>query len=193
LKAICLHRNVNERNIEPFRQQKGPVVPGDIGIGWLPFGPICTNEVLTFAIASPLHWSPVATVIPPAVAPNAKDNLKQMSLGKYEHKGRYAMLISQVRTELVVAGFDPSIGFAHRRSWNPIPLVYDLMEPLRPIVDRKILEFALSSTFTPGDFTIARLGGCRLNPQFAKSLTKHVAGIQCRSVVESLVNQLTWP
>ena len=42
----------------------------------VPFGPICTNEVLTFAIASPLHWSPVATVIPPAVAPNAKDNRK---------------------------------------------------------------------------------------------------------------------
>jgi hypothetical protein len=40
----------------------------------VPFGPICTNEVLTFAIASPLHWSLVATVIPPAVAPNAKDN-----------------------------------------------------------------------------------------------------------------------
>jgi hypothetical protein len=40
----------------------------------IPFGPICTNEVLTFAIASPLHRCPVATVIPPAVAHNAKDN-----------------------------------------------------------------------------------------------------------------------
>ena len=40
----------------------------------VPEGPICTNEVLTCAIASPLHWSPVATVIPPAVAPNAKDS-----------------------------------------------------------------------------------------------------------------------
>jgi hypothetical protein len=40
----------------------------------VPFGPICTNEVLTFAIASPLHRCPVATVIPPAVAHNAKDN-----------------------------------------------------------------------------------------------------------------------
>jgi len=46
----------------------------------VPFGPICPNEVLTFAIASPLHWSPVATVIPPAVATNAKDNLKQLAL-----------------------------------------------------------------------------------------------------------------
>jgi len=65
------------------------------------------------------------------------------------------MLISQVRTELVAAGFDPCIGFAHRRVWNPIPLIYDLMEPLRPVVDRKVLEFALAHTFTPGDFTIS--------------------------------------
>jgi len=40
----------------------------------VPFGPICANEVLTLAIASPLHWSPVATVIPPAVAANARDS-----------------------------------------------------------------------------------------------------------------------
>ena len=43
----------------------------------VPEGPICTNEVLTCAIASPLHWSPVATVIPPAMAPNAKDSILQ--------------------------------------------------------------------------------------------------------------------
>jgi len=53
----------------------------------------------------------------------------------------------------------PSIEFAYRRSWNPIPLVYDLMEPLRPVVDGKVLEFALAHTFTPGDFTISSKGG----------------------------------
>jgi hypothetical protein len=46
----------------------------------VPEGPICTNEVLTCAIASPLHWSPVATVIPPAVAPNAKDSIWKMDI-----------------------------------------------------------------------------------------------------------------
>jgi len=64
----------------------------------------------------------------------------------------YAMSISQVRTGLVAARFDPSIGLDHRRAWNPIPLVYDLMEPLRPIVDCKILEFTLAHTFTPRGF-----------------------------------------
>ena len=82
------------------------------------------------------------------------------------------ILKSQIRSEVVAAGLDPSIGFAHGNSKNRMPLVYDLMEPLRPIVDRNILEFAQSNTFTPGDFTINRFGGCRLNPQLAKQIVK---------------------
>jgi hypothetical protein len=42
----------------------------------------------------------------------------------------HAMLISNVRTEVVAVGFGPSIAFAHRRPWNPIPPFYDLTEPL---------------------------------------------------------------
>jgi CRISPR-associated endonuclease Cas1 len=102
----------------------------------------------------------------------------------------YAMLISQVRSELVAAGFDPSIGFAQRRAWNPIPLVYDLMEPLRPVVDHKILEFALANTFTPEDFTIIQKGGCTLNPQLAKSMAKHISGLECRNSIRNFANQL---
>jgi CRISPR-associated endonuclease Cas1 len=103
----------------------------------------------------------------------------------------YAMLISQVRTELVAAGFDPSIGFAHRRSWNPIPLVYDLMEPLRPAVDRTVLEFALAHTFTPGDFTINNKGGCRLNPQMARVVAREVGKIETNAATsfESLLGR----
>jgi CRISPR-associated protein Cas1 len=95
----------------------------------------------------------------------------------------YAILISQVRTEIVAAGVEPSIGFAHRRSWNPIPLVYDLMEPLRPVVDRKILQFALAHTFTPGDFTINSKGRCRFNPQMAKVIASHVATLPAAQVL----------
>lgn len=77
-----------------------------------------------------------------------------------------------------------SIGFAHRRSWNPIPLVYDLMKPLRPVVDRKVLEFALAHTFTPGDFTISSKGGCRLNPQMAKAIAMQSLDLKCRPIIE---------
>jgi hypothetical protein len=45
---------------------------------------------------------------------------------------------------------------------------------MRLIVDRAVLEFALSHTFTPGDFTINQWGGCRLHPQMAKVVTSQV-------------------
>jgi hypothetical protein len=44
------------------------------------------------------------------------------------------------------------------------------MEPLRPTVDRIILDFARANPFNPADFTIRRDGACRLNPELAKIL-----------------------
>ena len=55
-----------------------------------------------------------------------------------------------------------------RQAW----VVYDLMEPQRPVMDRKVLEFVQSHTFHPVDFTIRPDGACRLNPEMAKHLTK---------------------
>jgi CRISPR/Cas system-associated endonuclease Cas1 len=50
------------------------------------------------------------------------------------------------------------------------PLVFDLLEPLRPIADRKVLDLVQSHTFHPADFTIRSDGVCRLNPE----MTEHV-------------------
>jgi CRISPR-associated endonuclease Cas1 len=102
----------------------------------------------------------------------------------------YGMVINQIRTEIVAAGLDPSIGIVHSNPENPIPLVYDLMEPLRPLVDRKVLEFAFSHTFTPGDFTINKWGGCRLNPQMARVVASQAANVGVRPVVEVLIGSL---
>lgn len=69
-------------------------------------------------------------------------------------------------------GFD----ITHSGRRNPKALVYEFMEPLRPVVDRQILQFALAHSFTPGDFMITKQGGCRLNPQMAKAAVKAVSG-----------------
>lgn len=86
----------------------------------------------------------------------------------------YGMLVSEVRTHVTAVGLDPSIGIMHGNKDNHIPLVYDLMEPLRPEVDRAILTFALTHAFSPDDFAINRWGGCRLNPQMAKAVAATV-------------------
>jgi len=97
------------------------------------------------------------------------------------------MLISQLRGELVAAGLDPSIGFMHGNSSNRIPLVYDLMEPLRPIIDKCVLQFALENTFSPDDCTINRVGACRLNPQLARAVARYVQAVGTSTVVRDYV------
>jgi CRISPR-associated protein Cas1 len=80
----------------------------------------------------------------------------------------YAILESQVRIQVIAAGFDPTIGFLHSGRRARSDFVLDLMEPLRPVVDRRVLDFVQAHTFHPADFTIRSDGVCRLNPEMAK-------------------------
>ena len=89
----------------------------------------------------------------------------------------YAVLESQVRMQIIAHGYDPTIGFLHTYSVDRPALVFDLMEPLRPIVDRKVLEFVQAHTFHPPDFTIRSDGVCRLNPEMARNVVRLCANL----------------
>jgi len=94
----------------------------------------------------------------------------------------YGVMKGIVQGQIIAAGLNPAIGIMHSGSENKAPLVYDLIEPLRPIVDRKILEFVLAHTFMPGDFTINSKGGCRLNPQMARVVAQVIGEIEANTV-----------
>jgi CRISP-associated protein Cas1 len=84
----------------------------------------------------------------------------------------YATLESQVRIQVTTAGFEPTIGFLHSGRRGRPDFVLDLMEPLRPIVDRNVLKFVQEHTFHPADFIIRSDGVCRLNPEMARHVTQ---------------------
>ncbi len=44
----------------------------------------------------------------------------------------------------------------------------DLMEPLRPVVDRAVLKLVREEKFTGADFVLQSDGVCRLNPELAR-------------------------
>jgi hypothetical protein len=54
------------------------------------------------------------------------------------------------------------------------------MEPYRPQVDREVLAFARSQTFTARDFVIGAKGVCRLHPELARTL----AGLAARRAAQ---------
>jgi CRISPR-associated protein Cas1 len=85
----------------------------------------------------------------------------------------YSVLIARLQIRLVADGYDPTLGIMHQkkqfRGISPA-FALDHMEPLRPVVDRAVLQLINSVTFTRADFLIQNDGVCRLNPQLARKL-----------------------
>ena len=84
----------------------------------------------------------------------------------------YAVLESQARIATVSQGLVPTIGYLHACRPGRVALVYDLMEPLRPHVDRSALGFVDAQTFRPSDFLMENSGLCRLHPQLARRVSR---------------------
>jgi CRISPR-associated endonuclease Cas1 len=80
----------------------------------------------------------------------------------------YTILQSQLQIQLTAEGYDPTIGIMHEENNGSAAFIFDMMEPHRPAVDRKILEFLRRNVFDPGDFVIRSDGVCRLNPAMAR-------------------------
>jgi CRISP-associated protein Cas1 len=104
----------------------------------------------------------------------------------------YAVLESQVRIQIVAAGYDPTIGLLHsgREGRGRHDFVLDLMEPLHPIVDRRVLEFVQRHTLHPADFTMRSDGVCRLNPDMARRVVEYVLDDPARPFATNLVTAL---
>jgi CRISP-associated protein Cas1 len=103
---------------------------------------------------------------------NAKEASKQNATHPVNAMCNYAygVLENHVRIQVLAAAFDPTIGTLHGADRGKHAFVFDLMEPLRPLVDAKLLRFVQAYTFSPGDFTITSQGICRLNPQLARNV-----------------------
>jgi len=60
-------------------------------------------------------------------------------------------------------GLDPSLGFLHLPQRNRPSLMLDLLEPVRPWIDQWLWLKAQEQLFSPKQFTLSQLDGCRLN------------------------------
>ncbi|MBV8143692.1 MAG: CRISPR-associated endonuclease Cas1 [Gammaproteobacteria bacterium] len=87
----------------------------------------------------------------------------------------YAVLIAQTQVRLIVEGYDPTVGIMHEkkalRGINP-GFALDHMEPMRPVVDRAVLQLIETVTFTGADFSIQHDGVCRMNPELARRVAQ---------------------
>jgi len=82
----------------------------------------------------------------------------------------YAILEAEARIAALAVGCDPSIGVFHADLRNRDSLACDLMEAVRPEVDRFVLKFLGTRAFTRRDFLEVTDGGCRLLPSVTEPL-----------------------
>lgn len=64
----------------------------------------------------------------------------------------YAILETQCRKALNSVGLEPTVGFLHEARKTKYPLVYDLQEPYRWLVDTTVISCLESSRFDRKDF-----------------------------------------
>ena len=74
----------------------------------------------------------------------------------------YALLEAEARLACQVVGLDPALAVIHADTRGRDSLPLDLMEAVRPNVDRYLLALLRDRTFRAADFHETRRGGCRL-------------------------------
>lgn len=87
----------------------------------------------------------------------------------------YTVLLSQTQIQVIADGYDPMLGVIHKRSRSlhgPTrpSFAIDMMEPMRPVVDRVILKLIDEETFSGADFDLQSDGVVRVNPELVKML-----------------------
>ena len=85
----------------------------------------------------------------------------------------YAILESIVRKDINSIGLDPSIGFLHEIAPSKHPLVYDLQELFRYVIDYSVIEL-LETKLKKSDFIITENYHIRLRPETAKLLVTRI-------------------
>jgi CRISPR associated protein Cas1 len=70
----------------------------------------------------------------------------------------------------LAVGADPSFGILHLDAAGRDSLVFDLMEPLRPEVERFALDLLAEATFSRKDFVERTDGSVKMGPAFAQRL-----------------------
>lgn len=90
----------------------------------------------------------------------------------------YTALLTQTKIQAIADGYDPMIGVMHdqreKHKENTPSFALDLMEPMRPVVDRVILKLVAEETFSGADFDLQSDGVVRANSELVRSLTQQI-------------------
>lgn len=86
----------------------------------------------------------------------------------------YAILESTSRKQINTIGLDPCVGFVHEMDKSKTPLVYDVQELGRWIIDLSVIELLEEKKLKKSDFIVTENYHIRLKEQTAKMLIEKI-------------------
>lgn len=86
----------------------------------------------------------------------------------------YALAEAECRIATSAVALDPGLGIVHTDHAVRDSLALDMLEPLRPEVDRRVLQLLARRHFRAADFHETRTGACRILPPLTHQLADSI-------------------
>jgi CRISPR-associated endonuclease Cas1 len=94
----------------------------------------------------------------------------------------YALAEAEARIAALTVGLDPGLGILHTDQKHRDSLALDLLEPLRPVVERHVLTLTTTRMFRATDFEETRDGRCRLRQPLTHEVAEQLLPELARAV-----------
>jgi CRISP-associated protein Cas1 len=138
-----------------------PVDPSDAG---------CIKKIRYFeALAAKRYWQAIGPKLPDPFGFTMRTKRNATDPFNSCINYLYGMLRNQVETSILSLGLDPALGCMHRDGYKLPSLVFDLMEPFRPLTDRLLIEAVLAGKLK-NPVETDEMGACRINQAGRKML-----------------------
>jgi CRISP-associated protein Cas1 len=133
----------------------------------------------------PLKWKPLPVqphwlTIGNRVSPKSNGNARR-AINPFQAclNYLYTVLESRVKRYATCYRLDCDYPVLHSNSrQNRSGLVYDLLEPLRPLVDKSLYQYLSDRTLSPKDFYETKEGVCRVSVTLATQIIELIKGLE---------------
>lgn len=124
------------------------------------------------------YWGALSTAIPPEYGFTAREKMSARDALNASLNYGYAILAARTLNCCFKTGLDPTIGILHSIKEKRNSLIFDLMEPYRPLIDRSIITlftkkiFDLELDFNFKEFLLSKTGKEKVIAQSVNMLSR---------------------
>lgn len=101
----------------------------------------------------------------------------------------YSILLSAFTREITANGYLTQLGLFHDNMFNPFNLASDLMEPFRPLVDRRVLQLQFSELQHEQKMQLVDILNMEIFVNERKEYVANAIKIYCKSVFDAISDE----